>query len=316
MKWLFPLLFPAALLAHMVSMSTGELRVDGNRAHYELRMPSYEAAHIQNPERALFDHIQFTSAGTRGRELGTTCVDRQGTYICTADYQFPSVIDRLSVECTFASITVPNHVHLLRAYREGTVDQAVFDLSFTTADIRFRPPPVWETAIHESGAGFLRAAGGLAPLLFLLSLVLAARTRHELGMLTLAFIAGETMACVLAPRLALQLSPRFIEAAAALTIAYLAFEIVLLPTSGQRWIVVGVLGLIHGTYFSLFLTSSGYQIGLFLTGVVLAELLVIAAFAFGVLRLLPKIRIPRAVPVAASVLLTISVIWFFVRLRS
>ena len=316
MKLWFALLFPAALLAHMVSMSTGELRVDGARAHYELRMPSYEAAHVRNPARALFDHIQFTSAGIRGRELGATCTDRQGTYICTADYEFSGVIDKLTVECTFASITVPNHVHLLRAYREGTVDQAVFDLSFTTAEVRFRPPSLWETAIRESGAGFLRAAGGLAPLLFLLSLVLAARSRRELAMLTLAFISGETIACALAPRLNLQLSPRFIEAAAALTIAYLAFEIVLLPTSGHRWIVVGVLGLIHGTYFSLFLTSSGYQIWLFLTGVVAAELLVIAAFAFAVLRLLPKMRIPRAVPAAASVLLTISVVWFFVRLRS
>ena len=160
------------------------------------------------------------------------------------------------------------------------------------------------------------AAGGLAPLLFLLSLVLAARSRHELAVLTLAFMTGETIACVLAPRFNLQLSPRFIEAAAALTIAYLAFEIVLLPESGQRWIVVGALGLIHGIYFSLFLTSSGYQIWLFLTGMVAAELLVIAAFAFIVQRLLPKIQIPRAVPVAASVLLTLSVIWFFVRLRS
>ncbi len=310
------LLLPAALLAHMVSMSTGELRVDGKHAHYELRMPSYEAAHVQNPQQSLLDHILFTSAGARGRESARHCSDQQGTYVCLADYEFPSAIDKLSIDCTFASITVPNHVHLLRAYKGDKIDQAVFDLSFTTAEIRFRPPSLWEVAVHESGAGFLRAVGGLAPLLFLLSLVLAARSRPELAMLTLAFLCGETIACGLAPRLALQLSPRFIEAAAALTIAYLAFEIVLLPASGQRWLVVGVLGLIHGTYFSLFLTSSGYQFWLFLTGVILAELLAITAFAFGVQRLLALIRVPRAVPAAASVLLTVSVVWFFIRLRS
>ncbi len=315
MRLFFPLLFPAALLAHMVSMSTGELKVEGNRAHYELRMPAYEAAHVQNPQRSLLEHIQFTSAGKRGRESAATCSDQQGTYICTADYEFPAAIDSLKIDCTFASITVPNHVHMLRAYRGDKVDQAVFDLSFTTAEIRFRPPAFWEIAVHEGGAGFLRAVGGLAPLLFLLSLVLAARTRRELVMLTLAFVSGETVACALVPRLSLQISPRFIEAAAALTIAYLAFEIVLLPASGQRWLIVGVLGLIHGTYFSLFLTSSGYQLWLFLTGVILAELVVIAAFAFGVHRLLAVIRIPRAVPLAASVLLTVGVVWFFVRLR-
>ena len=315
MRLLLPLLFPAALLAHMVSMSTGELRVEGNRAHYELRMPAYEAAHVQSPQRALLEHIQFTSAGTRGRESAATCGDQQGTYLCTADYEFPGTIDELRIDCTFASITVPNHVHMLRAFRGDKIDQAVFDLSFTTAEIRFRPPALWEIAIHESGAGFLRAVGGLAPLLFLLSLVLAARSRRELAMLTLAFLCGETVACTLVPRLSLQMSPRFIEAAAALTIAYLAFEIVLLPASGQRWLIVGVLGLIHGTYFSLFLTSSGYQLWLFLTGVILAEVMVIAAFAFGIHRLFAAIRIPRAIPLTASILLTVSVVWFFVRLR-
>src|SRR5260370_30796218 len=123
------------------------------------------------------------------------------------------------------------------------------------------------------------------------------------------------MRCALAPRIPIALSPRFIEAAAALTIAYLAFEIVLLRDSGQRWLVVGILGLIHGTYFSLFLTSSGYQLWTFLAGVAFAELLVIAALAFAV-RLLRLARIPRAVPIAASALMTVGMIWFFVRLRA
>ena len=64
------------------------------------------------------------------------------------------------------------------------------------------------------------------------------------------------------------LSPRFIEAAAALTIAYLAFEIILLPQSSMRWLVVGVLGLFHGAYFAAFLSESGYHVATFLTGVV------------------------------------------------
>lgn len=316
MRLVVLLVFPAALLAHMVSMSTGELRVDGNHAHYELRMPAYEAAHVQNPQRSLLDHIRFTSAGVRGSESAASCRDREGTFICVADYEFPRAVDQLDVECTYASITVPNHVHMLRAYQGDKIDQAVFDLSFTTAEIRFRPPSLWEIAIRECGAGFLRAVGGLAPLLFLLSLALAARSRRELAILTIAFLSGESLACGLAPVLAVQLAPRFIEAAAALTIAYLAFEILLLPASGQRWLVVGVLGLIHGTYFSLFLKSSGYRLWLFLAGVILGELLVIAAFAFGLQRLLAMIRVPRAVPAAAVILLTVSVVWFFVRLRS
>jgi len=309
--WLFTC--PLTLAAHMVSMSTGEVKIDGNRAHYELRIPMYEVAHVHEPEHTLLDHIRFKSGGVWGTVSGRTCKDEQGTYVCTADYQFPAPVDELDVECTFASVTVPNHVHLLRAYLGDKTDQAVFDLSFTTAEMRFRPPTAWETAVHELAAGFMRAAAGLAPLLFLASLVLAARSRRELVQLTAAFLVAECLACAIAPKISVPLSPRLIEAAAALTIAYLAFEIILLPNSGLRWLVVGVLGLFHGAYFSIFLAESGYHAITFLAGVAAAEVLLIALFAV-MLRQLSRLRsMKRAVPVGATVLLTVGLVWFLVR---
>jgi hypothetical protein len=313
MKWLWWLAASLPLAAHMVSMSTGELKVDGHRAHYELRIPMYEVAHVREPAHTLLDHIQFHSGGALGVASAQSCRDEQGTYVCTADYEFPAPVEELRVECTYASVTVPNHVHLLRAYLADKTDQAVFDLSFTSAEIRFRPPTAWETAFQEIAAGFMRAAGGLAPLLFLASLVLAARSRGELVTLTAAFLAAESVACLAAPRIAYPLSPRFIEAAAALTIAYLAFEIILLPNSGLRWLVVGVLGLFHGAYFSIFLGESGYHAVTFLCGVAGGELLLIAAFAFALGRLTRLVWMKRAVPVAATMLLTVGVVWFFVR---
>ena len=307
---------PLPLLAHMVSMSTGELRVEGNRAQYELRIPSYEVAHVHEPDHTLLEHIHFKSDGVEGKLLQKSCSEQQGTYLCAATYDFPAPVDVLEVECTFASVTVPNHVHVLHAYKGDKSDQAVFDLSFTNAEVRFRPPTALEIAVREGGAGFMRAVGGLAPLLFLASLVLAARTRRELVLSTAAFIASEALACVLSPAIPVQLSPRFIEAAAALTIAYLAFEIILLPESRNRWLIVGVLGLFHGMYYSIFLAGSGYHLGLFLAGVICGELLLIAVFALALRGLLRVVRIPRAVPIAASVLLTVGVVWFVVRLRA
>jgi HupE / UreJ protein len=220
----------------------------------------------------------------------------------------------VNVECTLASVTVPNHVHLLRAYRGDKSDEAVFDLSYTKAELRFRPPTALETAVREVSAGFMRAAGGLAPLLFLASLVLAARSRRELAALMVAFVAAEALACAVAPRLRVSFSPRFIEAAAALTIAYLAFEIILLPQSGMRWLVVAVLGLFHGAYFAAFLTESGYHFAGFFSGVIAGELLLITLFAFVLTCLAHLSFMRRAVPVAASVLLAIGVTWFFLRL--
>ncbi len=313
MNVVFALLSLVPAFYHMVSMSTGELKVTGNRADYELKMPAYEAEHVKDPDRTLLEHIRFRSGGAYGKLLSKNCGKQQDTYQCQATYEFAAPVEDLEVECTFAAVTVPNHVHLLRAYRGDKTDQAVFDLSYTTAEIRFRPPAPWEVFAKESGAGFLRAVGGGAPLLFLVSLALAARSRRELLLLAGAFIAGETIACQAAPRWSLLLTPRFIEAAAALTIAYLAFEILLLPNSGQRWLVVGALGLFHGAYFSLFLVTTGYRLWNFMGGVVVGELLVLGLF-YLVLRAARKLRwMARAVPVAASLLLTTGVVWFAMR---
>jgi HupE / UreJ protein len=312
----FLILFASPLAAHMVSMSTGDLKVDGAHATFELRMPMYEVAHVHTPERTLLEHVRFESGGAPAKVSGQMCQQEQDTYVCTADYQFPAPIETVNVECTLASVTVPNHVHLLRAYRGDKSDQAVFDLSYTKAELRFRPPTAFETAVREISSGFMRAAGGLAPLLFLVSLTLAARSRRELVALTASFVVAETLACAIAPRMTLSLSPRFIEAAAALTIAYLAFEIVLLPHSSMRWLVVAVLGLFHGAYFAAFLTESGYHLATFLTGVVICELLLIALFAFLLDRLVRLSFLRRAVPIAASLLLAIGVGWFFLRLRA
>jgi hypothetical protein len=306
----------APLAGHMVSMSTGDLKVDGAHANYELRMPMYEVAHVHEPEHTLLDHVRFRSGGVWAKVSGASCKQEQDTYLCTAEYQFPAPVETLQAECTLASVTVPNHVHLLRAYRGDKTDQAVFDLSYTQAEIRFRPPTAFETAMREITAGFMRAAGGLAPLLFLVSLALAARSRRELVALTASFLTAETLACAIAPYLRLSLSPRFIEAAAALTIAYLAFEIILLPDSSSRWMVVAVLGLFHGAYFAAFLSESGYHLTTFLTGVILCELILIALFSLLLDRLTRLSFLRRAVPVAASLLLAVGVAWFLLRLKA
>ena len=304
--------WPAPLAAHMVSMSTGDLRVTGAAARYELRMPLYEVAHVRDPERTFFEHIHFRGGGGgEARLLKHVCSEQEGAYVCVGDYQFPVSPDFVTIECTFASVTVPNHVHLLRAYRDNKSDQAVFDLSFTSAEVRFRPPTVLEKAVRESAAGFLRAVEGAAPLLFLAALVLAARSRRELAMLAGALLGGELAAILLAPALRVELSARFIEAAAALTIAYLALEVVLLPQSRARWLVVAVLGLFHGMYFATFLSGSGYGPAWFFAGVAIAQILVLVVLG---LASRPILSIRRVVPVAASALLATGLGWFFLRL--
>jgi len=109
---------------------------------------------------------------------------------------------------------------------------------------------------------------------------------------------------------------RFVEAAAGLTIAYLAVEILVLPKAGMRWLIVAVLGAFHGLYFELFLRTTGYRALYVLTGAVFAEIALIAicALLFSCLgRLLAALK---PVPVCASALLITGMAWFFLRLRS
>lgn len=304
-------------LAHVMSMSSGDLAIRGTLAHYEFRLPLYEMPHVANPAHSLFAHIDFSSGGRRARLLDSACREDAalGSYVCAADYEFAAPVDALDVECTFHAVTVPNHVHLLRVENGGKRDQALFDISFPRATLRFRPPTPLETAVTQAGGGVLRAVGGAAQVLFLLSLVLAARSRRELILLTAMFLAGQIAAALVVSRTAWQPPARFVEAAAGLTVAYLAVEILVLPKAGMRWLIVAVLGAFHGLYFELFLRTTGYRALYVLTGAVFAEIVLVGVCALLFSRLGKLLGDLRPVPVCASVLLVTGMAWFFLRLR-
>lgn len=314
--WLLFLACPLA--AHVMSISSGDLTVTGSRAHYELRMPLYELAHIRDPARSIFENIHFSSGIHEARLISSNCSsdDASATYLCQADYEFAAPPDVIDVRCTYPSITVPNHVHLLRAYMGGKNDQAVFDLTFSRAALRFRPPTPLEIAVTQFGGGFIRAWGGAVQILFLAALVLAGRTRVELVALTAMFLAGQAGSALLLPHTGWQPAARFVEAAAALTVAYLAVEILLLPDAGFRWAIATVLGAFHGLYFHLFLLSTGFRPGLVLAGAATAEILATAALWFAFSRIRRIAGALRPLQVSACALLGFGMIWFFLRLKS
>src|SRR5436190_913615 len=223
------------LRAHVMSMSTGDVAVEGNRAHYELHMPIYEIADVKNPETALFAHIRFSTA--------------------------------------------------------------------------------LEAAVTQTGAGFMRAVGGLVQILFLATLALAARSRRELAALAGMFLLGQIATAVIAPKTSWEPAPRFVEAATALTIAYMAVEILALPEAGKRWLIAGALGVFHGLYFALFLRTTGYSAVYVLAGAGVAEVLLIALFGFVFSKVGRLAAGMRPVQVSAGLLLGIGMFWFFLRLR-
>src|SRR4051794_87660 len=105
------------LQAHAISMSHGDATVRGDHLDFILNIPLYEAAHTPQPDRTLLDHLRFSSRGEAGRLIQKSCHEdaAQATLICAAEYVFSRPIDRLDIDCTLYQVTVPNHVHLLRA---------------------------------------------------------------------------------------------------------------------------------------------------------------------------------------------------------
>jgi len=320
MRTLLLLAAAVSASAHVISMSSGDFRIDGSRATYELRIPIYEIQHVKNPESVLFESIRFASRGAEAVVKSKSCEEdkQDGSYRCRATYEFPAAVEELSVICTFHTVTVPNHVHLLRAYLGDKTDQAVFDFSNTNALIKFRPPTAFEQFVTASSSGFARAFSSGAAVLFLGCLALAARNRRELALIAACFLIGEIASALIVPRAAWNPAPRFVDAALALTVAYLAVEILTLPQAGQRWLVAAVLGVFHGLSYALYLTSTGYDAFAVLLGMGVAELLAIAAFALMIHKLGKSFHsiAGAAQRVTASVLLITGLAWFVLRLRS
>jgi hypothetical protein len=236
------LFLTAPMWAHVVSMSTGELRVDGPLADYELRIPMIEIAQMATPA-SILDHIQFDG----GHRRSVKCADEDGTYVCHASYEFENLVpDRLGVECRFFEVTVPNHVHWLHATRGANSDQEVFDQAFPRSELRFRPPSRTEIFGRQFGLGLVRAAMNWIGLLFLVGLAISSPRA------VLPFLIGEAAAILIGPRIPWPLAPRFLESAMALTVAYLAVEILMAPDARHLSWIVAVLGVFHGLFVAGF----------------------------------------------------------------
>lgn len=294
-KLLLPLLICGCAYAHVVSMSNGELHVNGQTATYELRIPMYEVANVSNPETTLLDHVKFEGA----HRTSSHCQEQDGTYRCHATYEFAAPVpDKIEVECTLFQVTVPNHVHLLYAVQGPNSDQEVFDQSFRQAEVRFHPPSRAELIAKAAAAGIARLFKSVPGLLFLAVLVLAARNIRELGILTIVFVGGEWLARPAAPRIPMNFSPQFLEAVLALTVAYLAAEVAFLPDSRARWAVAPILGIAHGLPFVAFPSS-------YLTAASIAQ-----AFLLSILWLAAR-KMPTAWRrPAAGIMLAAGIGWF------
>jgi hydrogenase/urease accessory protein HupE len=120
-----------------------------------------------------------------------------------------------------------------------------------------RPQHTFSGKAQQNPLQYLRLGlehilGGYDHLLFLLALILAARTLVNLMRVITAFTVAHSIALALSVLGVIALPPYLVEGVIALSIAYVALENFLRPGSKlhRRWLAVFAFGLIHGLGFS------------------------------------------------------------------
>ena len=298
--------------SHVLSISHGALRVDGESVRYELRIPLFEAPDTPDPGRTLLDAFHVLQDGEEGERTDDACQEErgQGLLVCEATYQFAELPDRVAVRCEFPSVTVPHHIHILRSGEGEVARQTVLDITSTVADIRFTPPTLWEAFQTELGAGARRAITSPELLLFLIGLSLAGRMKRELVECVAAFLLAQAAVAVGGNLLGLIPPARFLEAAAGLSVAYLASETLFLPDAKNRWLICGGLGCFHGLFLAAFLQSTQMKAGYVLPGAFATEAILATALAAIRLRFVRG----RSEQLVGILLLVSGLGWFGLRL--
>lgn len=298
--------------AHVLSVSQGSLQVQGNRVLYGLRMPLAEVPDVADPHAALLDAVQVWDGGEMAERGPRECSEQQGQelLVCEATFLFAEPPDRVSVRCDFPSVTVAHHIHILRSGTGEVARQTVFDITSREAEIRFTPPTLAETIATVVLAGIRKTVTSPELILFLAALVLAGRGRQEVVTCVAAFMTAQTGVAVAGNFLEWTLPPNFLETAAALTVAYVAAEVVFLPDSSHRWVVCGAMGCFHGLFLSALLITADLQAGYFLPGALGTEALVVCLL--GALRL--RWVKGRSEQLAGLLLLVLGLGWFGLRL--
>lgn len=297
--------------AHLLSVSQGELTLDGPVVTYELRMPLSEVPSVAEPQFVLLDAIEVRAGGQTATREEASCQSDAGQelYTCRASYRFVDPPSTVDFRCDFPSVTVPHHVHILRSGSGETARQTVFDITFREAEIRFVPPTIWEVVRTEAGAGVRKPITSPELFLFLIALALAARSKSELAACAGAFLIAQAATGAIVGLIEWMPPIPFLEAAAALAVAYLAAEILFVPDATKRWLVCGGLGCFHGLFLAAYIQSVEMHSGLVLPGALGTE--GILAAGFGALRLRFVTRPPEQL--GGILLLVVGMAWFGLR---
>ncbi len=332
------LLLAQSAASHPLDESRSVISVAGNTVRWRLSVhPSFIASLDQDRDGLLAPSEIEANLPALTKFFASRLFVNAGGRLCAPRVE--SVLPALSGErvtlfvvyrCPVQIETLRIEMHLFDGVSRNWVSLARLAWGGEEREFAFRDGnPAWELAGLPTGrsglaaqAGSFIALGvehiftGYDHLMFLVGLLLLGGRFWSLFKIVTAFTIAHSVTLVLAALGIVEVSPRMIEPAIALSIAYVGAENFILKSTDRRWIIAFVFGLVHGFGFAGFLMETGLLgTSLFLPllgfnlGVEVGQLLLVAAALL--LAGLLRGRVPQAAtPLLAASLCGLGVFWF------
>ena len=244
-----------------------------------------------------------------------------GELECRLSYRFRQPLNEVWVKATLHQLTDSGHWHLAQVRYDGQEEQLTFNLENPEARIE-----LWRgwSSYHKLGLRFLKLAWRnflASPEMagFLAGLVLVRNASDGTFSAPLIFLLSQLIAFAVGTRLGSVLPPGFAGAAMALSVVYVAAENLLLKEITHRGWIAAFFGLIYGLAFAELIQKAGlppkgnltalicYQLGIVFVVAGLVALTLLLAEGF---KRLPR---PRQAVVLASLAFMALGLFQFVR---
>lgn len=314
------------------------IEVNGNNLDYELKLDLTELGHSINKEmdnQELFDtkivqdyinsHIELYSdsvkvEGTIEKSDVETINDRQFAVI-NLNYKLENKPEKLVLDYNmFMDDSDPSHANYATIKLDGKQQESV--LSYESRELAIGEVTFMQSATQFLLLGLEHIFTGYDHILFVISLLIGAKTiKNILGLVT-AFTIAHSITLILATLEIVQLPGRFVEAAIALSIIYVALINIFNPDSKhQPWLAFG-FGLIHGFGFAGILSEmrlDGSQLATsllsFNIGIEIGQLIIVS-LVFPIMLWLKKLTfkpVKWVIPGTSVAILAFGLIWFIER---
>lgn len=290
------------------SVASGELRAARTRLETYLR----ERAQIEADGIVLEPELQGTSVWLDSADFPYVSIE--------ARYAAPEPVERFEISVGALTELYPLHRNLAEVVIGGATEQYVFQHGNRWVG-QVRSPGWWQAAREFTRLGVEHIFTGYDHLVFLLGLLLVGRGLRDLFAIVTAFTVAHSITLALAALGIVHPTVWVVEAAIALSVAYVGLENLVARTFRHRWLIAFFFGLVHGFGFAAMLQDARPtgEISLlalltFNAGVELGQLAVVT-LAWPLLWTLRRSRYRATVVRVTSVLIAgCGVFWFVERI--